>query len=248
MLRNLFLYLFAGLLGTISLPLRAQNPKTYIHPNAVKLIPLINDEQDRLMPDTVEPAYVIALAEHESCITLKHSRCLNSLSRLKSQREEGAGFFQLTRAYDINGKLRFDKLAELRQQYRDELRELSWGNVYDRPDLQIKAAVLMIKDLNKGFYAIQNPFVRFHFVDAAYNGGKGGVDKERRACGLAKNCDPQFWFGNVDRYCLKSKKPLYGGRSACDINRHHVKDVFETRLPKYRDYYRKNGFYRENIH
>lgn len=71
------------------------------------------------------------------------------------------------------------------------------------------------------------------FADAAYNGGIGGLNSERRACKLAPDCDPTKWFGNVELYCLKSKAALYGNRSACDINRHHVKDVLLTRISKY---------------
>lgn len=248
MRRFFFGFLLLGLLGTIGFPVHAQNPKTYIHPNAVKLIPIINEEQDRIFPEGAEPAYLIALGEHESCISLKHSRCLNSMSRLKTQREEGAGLFQLTRAYNKDGSLRFDKLSELRNQYRSELKEMAWSNIYSRPDLQIRAAVLMIKGLDNRFFMIENPYIRYHFIDPAYNGGEGGVVKERRACGMAKGCDPDVWFGNVERYCLKSKTALYGQRSACDINRHHVKDVFETRLPKYREYYRKMGMTHESVH
>lgn len=76
------------------------------------------------------------------------------------------------------------------------------------------------------------------FADAGYNGGNGGVTKERRACKLSPGCDPGKWFGHVEHYCMKSKKPLYGGRSACDINRHHVYDVLVTRADKYRVYFK----------
>ena len=72
------------------------------------------------------------------------------------------------------------------------------------------------------------------FADAGYNGGNGGVDKERRACKLTKDCDPSRWFNNVELLCLKSKKALYGNRSACDINRYHVRDVMHVRAEKYR--------------
>jgi len=71
-------------------------------------------------------------------------------------------------------------------------------------------------------------------TDAAYNGGVGGVLNERRSCSLRGDCDPNKWFGNVEKTCLKSTKPLYAGRSACDINRHHVSDVLRTRMPKYK--------------
>lgn len=74
------------------------------------------------------------------------------------------------------------------------------------------------------------------FADAAYNGGIGGLDNERRACKLSKTCDHTKWFNNVERFCLKSKAALYGQRSACDINRHHVYDVLLIRSQKYEQY------------
>lgn len=72
------------------------------------------------------------------------------------------------------------------------------------------------------------------FADAAYNGGVGGLDKERRACKLSSGCDHTKWYNNVEHYCLKSKVAIYGNRSACDINRHHVNDVTRIRADKYK--------------
>lgn len=80
------------------------------------------------------------------------------------------------------------------------------------------------------------------FADAAYNGGVGGVNLERRACKLSSSCDPNKWFGNVEKFCMKSKAPLYGNRSACDINRYHVKDVLTTRAAKYRELFNGSKF------
>lgn len=175
-----------------------------------------------------------SLIEHESCISLTHSRCWSPTSRLKSSREEGAGLGQLTRAWRTNGTLRFDALQEIRSLHKKELGELSWDNIYTRPDLQIRAVVLKSRD-NYNYYRpySHNDLEALAFADAAYNGGIGGLDSERRACKLAPGCDHTKWFGNVELYCLKSKAALYGNRSACDINRHHVKDVLLTRISKY---------------
>jgi hypothetical protein len=71
-------------------------------------------------------------------------------------------------------------------------------------------------------------------ADAAYNGGMRGLQSERRACRMAAGCDPGRWWAHVEHQCLKSRAPLYGTRSACDINRHHVHDVIHKRAPKYR--------------
>ena len=143
---------------------------------------------------------------------------------------------QITRAYRPDRSLRFDALKEIRQKHPRELAELSWSTVYNRPDLQIRAIVLKMQDNHKYYikYAA-NSFEAYAFADAAYNGGIGGLDNERRACKLASWCDHTKWFGNVEKLCLKSKTPLYGNRSACDINRHHVKDVLLVRASKYRN-------------
>lgn len=77
----------------------------------------------------------------------------------------------------------------------------------------------------------------YAFADAGYNGGNGGVNSDRRACKISRNCDPSKWFGNVEKFCTKSKVALYGQRSACDINRHHVDDVLRVRVNKYNKYF-----------
>lgn len=177
---------------------------------------------------------IASLIEHESCISLTHSRCWDPSSRLKSAREEGAGLFQITRAYTSTGSIRFDALEELRTKYPKELYELNWLNIYSRPDLQIRAGILKSRD-NYNYFKNNsaNTLEALAFADAAYNGGIGGVNSERRACAISSGCDPSRWFNNTERYCLKSKAALYGNRSACDINRHHVRDVLLIRVNKY---------------
>ena len=119
-----------------------------------------------------------------------------------------------------------------------ELRELNWQTVYHRPDLQIRAVVLKMRDNYQYFKPHAAGWLdAYAFADAAYNGGIGGVNNERRACKLASWCDHTQWFDNVEKLCLKSKVALYGNRSACDINRHHVKDVLKVRSAKYQQFW-----------
>lgn len=188
-------------------------------------------EQIRYWPAHPCPEVLAALVEQESCISLKSRGCWNPTAKLKSEREEGAGMGQITRAYRADGSQRFDALAGLRSQYGNDLGELSWQNVYARPDLQLRAIVLMSRDNARAFRAAPSMLA---FGDAAYNGGQAGVQKERRACALTQGCDAGQWFGNVELHCLKSRQPLYGGRNACDINREHVRNVFLVRADKYR--------------
>lgn len=197
---------------------------------AVKYMPLLKAEQQRLWPDHPRPALLASLVEQESCVSLRSRGCWNPDAQLKTAREEGAGVGQITRAYRADGSTRFDALADLRDQYGAELAGLRWDNVYQRPDLQFRALVLMSRDSARQFS--QAPAM-LEFGDAGYNGGPAGVQRERRVCAMTPNCDPGQWFGNVELHCLKSRQPLYGGRSACDINREHVRNVFLVRPAKY---------------
>ena len=176
---------------------------------------------------------VPALIEHESCISLTHSRCWTPTAQLKTAREEGAGLGQLTRAWRPDGTLRFDALAGLKQQH-PALAGLSWQNIYSSPGLQMRAVVLQSRGNFQALRAVPDPMERLAFTDAAYNGGLGGLQQERRACTLRAGCDAQRWWSHVERVCLKSRAALYAGRSACDINRHHVHDVLRVRAPRYR--------------
>ena len=222
-----------GLMGLFGGLARAQDVRAYIPAAAEAHRSAFQAEQARHWPDHPRRELLPALVEHESCITLRHSRCWNPSSRLKSAREEGAGLGQITRAWHPDGRLRFDALQEMRERH-PALREWSWANVYQRPDLQLRAVILKTRGDFQALRVVEDHGQRLAFADAAYNGGMGGVQKERRACGLKAGCDPQQWFGHVEHTCLKSRAPLYAGRSACDINRHHVHDVLVVRSPKYR--------------
>lgn len=227
--------LLLALLFVVSLGALAQDRTTHIPPRALEYLPTVTSQMRELWPDMFAPHYVPALIEHESCIALTHSRCWSPRSQLKTHREEGAGLGQLTRAYRSDGSIRFDALAEARKLDPAGLNELRWGTVYERPDLQIRVLVLMSRSTwNRLKPLVFEDWPRLAMTDAAYNGGLGGLLNERRACALKKGCDPQVWFGHVEGACTKSREPLYGNRSACDINRHHVHDVLNARMPKYK--------------
>ncbi len=214
------------------------NPKTYIPPQAYEYLPTIQEQVDNIFPEFKLVAYFPALIEHESCISLKHSKCWNSKSELRTKRERGVGLGQLTIAFNSDGTTRFDSLSDLVRQNPKLLKELNWNNIPYRPDLQIRAIIIMSKNNYIALRGVESVVQRIAMSDSAYNGGLGSVNKSRTICKLAKDCDPQVWFNNVENYCSKSKKILYGNRSACDINIHHVRDVMMTRLPKYMEAYK----------
>ncbi|WP_295855154.1 hypothetical protein [uncultured Xylophilus sp.] len=194
-------------------------------PGAVALGPAVLQEIDQHWPDIPRRSYVGALIEKETCITLRHPYCWSTAARLKTAREEGAGLGQLTRAWAADGSLRFDALAEVRALAPAALRDLTWATVYQRADLGVRAILVKLRHCDRRLQqlGVADDMARVAFCDAGYNGGDGGVQSERRACGLVAGCDPDQWFGHVERHCLKSRAKWQGyGDSACDINRKHV--------------------------
>ena len=181
--------------------------------------------------------YPIVVTE-ESCQSLTHKKCWDPTSELNTSRELGIGVGQISKAYDKNGKVRFDSLADMVKLHNKELHELSWSNVKQRPDLQIRTMILMSEDNYKALYNIKDPIARMEFTDSAYNTGLGGVYRSRRLCGLTKGCDAQAWFNNgVSSTCDIGHKVLYGNRTACDINLDHVSNIFKIRMNKYKVFF-----------
>lgn len=221
--------------GLVCLALVSAPAAASIPPQALPYLPILSAQVREVMPGFHAPEYFGGLIEHESGCPSLPRMCWNPKARLKTQREEGAGMGQITRAYRTDGSLRFDALAETRRLDPRGLNELRWDNVYERPDLQMRVMVVMTRqNWNRIEKLVDDNQVRLQFTDLAYNAGLGRVLNDRRACALTTGCDPQRWTGHVERTCTASKTPIYGTRSACDISRHHVHDVIATRMPKYR--------------
>lgn len=212
---------------------------TYIPKQAPQYRLTIAAEEAQFFPEIPAHEYLFGLIEQESCITLTHSRCFNPSSELKNSREQGVGVGQLTRAFRSDGSVRFDSLSSLRAQHMSELSELNWDNIKARPDLQIRALLLMSRDNYRALYKVKDPMERLKMTDAAYNAGLGRVNKDRIKCNLTEGCDAQVWDDNVEMTCTASRTPIqmYGNKSPCRINREHVYNVFELRMPKYKQFY-----------
>lgn len=200
---------------------------------ALQFLPVLKAEQLRWWPDIPLPSTLGAQVEQETCINLKHRSCWNPMAELRTSREQGVGLGQLTRAFRADGSTRFDALQELVQAHPQELAGLSWGNRFD-PALQLRALVL--KDL-QGHKLVQGAASgadRLAMSFAAYNGGSGGLNSDRRACAGTPGCDPGKWFGHVERTSLKAKTAVPGyGKSFFAINREYVTNIMRVRRVRY---------------
>lgn len=221
--------IFTGILILMFAPrAHAGDLESYIPAGAIKYAPVLRAEQERLWPYHPNAAMLGALVEQESCIGLRGPRCWNPSARNSAPNEEGAGLGQITRTP------RFDALAEVRL-LDPSLAEWSWSNVYTRPDLQLRAIVVMNRDCDRRLKTLVfDGQARLEMCDAAYNGGYAGMQHDRRACGQKPGCNPQVWFSNVEDTCTKSKAAAAGyRRGPCVINREHVQMVAVVRRPKY---------------
>ena len=203
---------------------------------AQRFAPVLVEVQGEVWPQAPAPYTLAGLVEQESCISLTHSRCWNPRSTLQTSREYGFGFGQITIAYRADGSVRFNKFEELKRAH-PSLRGWEWADRFD-PGKQLTAVVEMNLDLWRRIARAPGATVddQWAFVLSSYNGGLGGLLKDRRLCDNTRGCDPSRWFGNVADHSTKSRRPQsgYGGRSWYEINRGYVRNVLTVRRDKYR--------------
>lgn len=219
-------------------PAKAQSVDTYIHPRALPILPLIQEEMELFAPTVNRPWNMAAIYDHETCISFKHSKCWNPHAQLKTSREQGLGLPQMTRTWNPNGTIRFDNIANMKKAYPEQLSELDWNTFKDRVDLQVRSSALLFNEEWKRLYMILNDDDRYRMTRSAWNGGGGRVATARSRCKLTTGCNPQIWFNHTEKHLPQSRVPMknYGNRSPYDINTHYVRDT-ERRLNKFKPYF-----------
>lgn len=213
----------------------AVDVNTYIPRNAVPLLPALAETIDQLWPEMPLRSALAAQIETESCISLTHSRCWNSRSELKTQREYGFGFGQTTVAYNADGSERFNVWKDLRAKDLVLKDAWTWENRYD-PRMQMRAMLVLNR---QNWSAIRFPVADTHnrlaFMFVWYNSGSPLID--RNLCVHLQGCDPSKWFGNVELYTRKSVIKQKGyGKSFAEISREYPRSILYIRRNKYVPY------------
>jgi len=171
--------------------------------------------------------YIFAQIEQETCISLRHKKCWSPYAELKTKREYGFGFGQITITKRYNNFIYFKKL------FRKYLYKWNWKDRYN-PYYQSLTLILYDKYLFRKVYNLANDnYNRFCFMLSSYNGGFGWLLKDILYCKRIKSCNPKIWFNNVEKYSIRRKYKIYKRLTSFDINRIYVKNIMKKRYKKY---------------
>lgn len=209
------LLLFSMVVNASTLPVNPPLARVYL--------PQLKQETLKYWPEATPRSIVAAQVEQESCISLKSKRCWNPRVELKTSREYGFGLGQLT----ITS--RFNAWEEVKAMDRS-MRDWQWEDRYNA-SYQLRAIVLKNRANYRRVVKYTNRVsTQMAFTMAAYNGGLGGLMKDRTMCINTSGCDPTRWYGHVERTSTKSRTPVKGyGKSFFEINREYVRNIVDLK-------------------
>ncbi len=194
--------------------------------DAPSLLPVLKTEIADYWPGVQPRAWLPAVIEQESG--------WKTGATLKTGREFGCGLGQFTKAFNADGSVRFDALAETRALDKS-LAGWDWRDCYNTR-FQIRAVVLKMRTNDRQCVTLMATNRDVKACDGGmYNGGGGSVIKRVRACQAQPGCDPKVWFGHLDRQCPQAKTKVAGyGESFCEINSKYPARV-EARMTRYEE-------------
>jgi hypothetical protein len=195
---------------------------------AALYIPVLLAQVGSLWPSMPAPSMLAAQVEQETCVSLESPKCWNPHAELKTAREYGFGLGQLTVTKQFNN-------FQAAKTWDKSLAGWQWGDRFN-PKMQLGALVAYDRNLYNSIHFGATPDDRMAFAFSAYNGGLGGVLKDRALCGHTRGCNPDIWFGNVEKTSFRAKVAVSGyGQSFFQINRGYVSSVVpeHSRREKY---------------
>lgn len=210
--------------------------RTYVPAGAHTYAPDLVKAQQGVWAAAPAPWTLAGQVEQESCVSLTSPRCWNPHAELKTSREYGFGFGQITKAFRKDGSVRFDTFQELTSKY-PALKDWTWDDRYNAR-YQLTALVELDQNLFNQIRDAATTDDRLAFMLAGYNGGASGVLQDRLLCSNTPKCDQSRWFGHVENTSLKTRlvNPGYS-KSAFQINREYVYNIVFLRRPKYQFYW-----------
>jgi len=185
---------------------------------------------DKHWPGAPNPENLPGKVEQETCATMR--QCWNSHTELKTAREYGFSYSQMTVAYNKDGSERFNKFDEARRQYH-ELVSWKWADRYND-----EYQFIFITLESRRLYETYRRYFT-HDVDAeaaslvAYNAGGGTVTGRIAVCRHTTGCDATRWFGGLDSVVIPGEQRLLYGRSLHDRRNEYPDNIINRRAAKY---------------
>lgn len=179
-------------------------------------------------PDMISNGHYFAgQSEKESCAS--RTKCWNPRAELKTSREYGFGIPQITITK------RFNNFEGLKQQ-NSRLRNWKFEDRFN-PYYQFIAMFTLNKTCYRQTKWATKKQDHMAMMFSCYNGGYGGIIKDRAICRDTAGCNPTLWFNNIEKYSTKSKVAAKGyGKSFFEINREYPHTIMFQRSEKYKPY------------
>ena len=175
----------------------------------------------------LRPQYFAAQSEKESCAG--KTKCWNPKVEFKTSREYGFGIPQITITSTFNN---FENLKKA----NSKLKNWEYSDRYNAYYQFIAMFTLNKTCWNQTKWAGAYDD-HYAMMFSCYNGGYGGILKDRAICAKTKGCNKDLWFGHIEKYSTKSKTPVNGyGKSFYQINREYPREIMYTRYQKYVPY------------
>lgn len=180
-----------------------------------------------LWPQMPDPPLLAGQIEQETCSSLTSKKCWNPRTELKTDREYGFGLGQLTVTPRFNN-------FEAARGWDKSLAGWKWEDRFNA-EMQLRALVAYDRNLYSQIRFGATDQDRLAFMFSAYNGGLGGLLKDRRMCAATPKCNPEAWFGHIELNSFRAKTAVSGyGKSFFHINREYVRNIMFVRSDKYR--------------
>lgn len=198
---------------------------------AYQHIPVVLEQIQDVWPELASDAMICAQIEKESCIHINHSRCWNTRSEFKTDREYGfgLGMFTVTSKFNV-----FEELKAL----DSKMASWKWEDRYN-PTYQIRGIILKDKQayLKANKMGLATTLDRLAITLAWYNGGS--QLKDQLICKNTEGCDPTRWYPKDTKLGIKdvgwrSNTILPGyGKSFNTINKEYPDHILFIKRPKY---------------
>jgi hypothetical protein len=155
-------------------------------------------------------------------------------AELRTSREHGVGFSQITIAFNKDGSVRFDNFKEAKRKYK-ELTDWNWN---DKFNAKYHFTYLCLTD-KSNFNNMSKLFTknidRWAGTLVSYNAGRGTVLNRRALCKITEGCNFNLWFGGCNTVKMKGEDKLLYGQKLYEMRNKYPFNIIFKKSEKYKN-------------